>query len=53
MVKGKKLDQAYFIDMGSVNRDPGSNDSAQEVRKGSKGCLVGLLKHGPKGDLLQ
>lgn len=40
MVEGTKLDQAEFIDMGSLSRDSAFNVSAQGVRKGCD-CLVG------------
>lgn len=39
-----KLNQAEFIDMGSLSRDSAFNVVAGEVRKGSN-RLVGWLKH--------
>lgn len=49
-----KLDQAEFLDMGSLSRDSAFNVSDWGVRKNfSRLCdwLVGSLKYGPKDGL--
>ena len=46
--KERKLDQAGFMDMGSLSRDTALRARAQGVRRGPNSS-VGWLKLGPKG----